>query len=260
MKKLLNEILVPFGKPGNRATGFILVIWVVVILLLFEWLHNPIVPAPSKIAWAFLDLIQSGDFVDNFIQSLLLTLQAMGYSIFITMVLVYLSRIPLFGVFADFISKCRYLTLTGLVFLFTVLTDNVGQLKMSLLIFGIVPFFVTSFLSVLDRKEIQQQINKSYVNRRTRWETLYEVIIVGKLDELFDIMRQNFAVAWMMITTVEGYDMSGGGIGTLMIKSNKQMQLAPVFATLLMVLLTGIFFDFSLRKARYYLFQYIRKR
>ena len=43
------------------------------------------------------------------------------------------------------------------------------------------------------------------------------------MDALFEVMRQNFAISWMMITMVEGYAMSEGGIGTMMIKSNKYL-------------------------------------
>jgi NitT/TauT family transport system permease protein len=128
---------------------------------------------------------------------------------------------------------------------------------MSLLIFGIVPYFVTSFLSVVNNIP-QQEIDKSYVNRRTSFETLYEVVIKGKLDLLFEVMRQNFAISWMMITTVEAYDMSGGGIGVMLLKSNKHLDLGPVFAMLFIVLMTGMLFDYGLGKLRYILFEYLQ--
>ena len=62
------------------------------------------------------------------------------------------------------------------------------------------------------------------------WQTLYEVIIVGKADQVFEILRQNFAIAWLMITLVEGLNMSEGGIGTLLIKYNKYNDLTNVLA------------------------------
>jgi len=34
------------------------------------------------------------------------------------------------------------------------------------------------------------------------WQTLYEVIIVGKADQVFEILRQNFAIAWMMMMSI----------------------------------------------------------
>lgn len=247
----------PFGKIEQKVFSMMTIIQVVILLLLLQLLHSPIIPAPSQVARALMEMLSSSDFYENFFDSLVFTIEAMGVSIIITMIIVYLSTIPFFKPLASFISKCRYLTLTGLVFLFTILSNNVGQLKMSLLIFGIVPYFVTSFLSVVENIP-QQEIDKSYVNRRTSFETLYEVVIKGKLDLLFEVMRQNFAISWMMITTVESYDMAGGGIGVMLLKSNKHLDLGPVFAMLFIVLMTGMLFDYGLGKLRFILFEYLQ--
>ena len=196
--KNLKDLFQPFGKVSRGTLIFVNIAWVVVLLVLFQILHSPIVPAPSKIFSSFFDLMQSAEFWENFLTSLFVTIKAMGYSIVITMVLVYLSTIPFFKLFAQFASKCRYLTLTGLVVLFTFFTSDLGQLKISLLLFGIVPYFVTSFLAVIESIP-QQQIDKAVVNRKTPWGVLYEIVIVGRLDQLFEVMRQNFAISWMMI-------------------------------------------------------------
>jgi NitT/TauT family transport system permease protein len=254
--KILKSLFQPFGKVPRGVLVIVNIAWVLLLLALFQILHSPIVPAPSKIATSFYQLVQSEDFWANFLSSFFVTIKAMGYSIAITMVLVYLSTIPILKLFAQFASKCRYLTLTGLVVLFTFFAKDLGQLKISLLLFGIVPYFVTSFLSVIESIP-QQQIDKAMVNRKTPWGILYEIVIVGRLDQLFEVMRQNFAISWMMITMVEAYDMSGGGIGTMLIKSNRHLDLAPIFAMLFAVLLIGVLFDWGLRKIRYTLFDYL---
>lgn len=244
---------------NDKTSSIITIFWVVIVLLLLEAFHSPIIPAPSQIFLSLVDMVQTSSFWDDFMRSLIVTVQAMFYSILITMVLVYASCIPAFKVFAHFASKCRYLTLTGLVTLFTFFTSDLGQLKMSLLIFGIVPYFVTTFLSIVEDIP-QQQIDKAYVNRKTSWEALYEVVIVGRMDQLFEVMRENFAISWMMITMVEAYDMSGGGIGTMMIKSNRHLDLATIFAMLTAILCIGMLFDFGLSKLRLLLFDYLKKK
>lgn len=254
--KNIRDIFSPFGKVNTRTRYLIILVQVLSVLLVFQVFHSPIVPAPSAILTALLGLLQSAELYDNLLNSIGITIQAMIYSIAITMAVVYLSTMPFFNPIARIISKFRYLTLTGLVYLFTIFTSNMGELKLSLLIFGIVPFFVTSFLSVVVSIP-QQQIDKAFVNRKTAWETLYEVVVVGRLDVLLEVMRQNFAISWMMITTVEAYDMSGGGIGTMLLKSNKHLDLAPVFAILIIVLSLGLFFDWALAKIRVTLFKYL---
>jgi NitT/TauT family transport system permease protein len=179
----------------------------------------------------------------------------MGISIIISLIICYLSLIPFFQPTAKFIIKCRYLTLTGLIFLFTLLTENGHSLKLSLLIFGIVPFFVTSLLSIIDSINVQEyELCKTL--RMNSWQTLQEVIIIGRLDQVIEVVRQNFAIAWMMITMVEGLSMSEGGLGTLLIKSNKFIDLGTVFAILIIIFLIGVCFDFLLAKMRIWLFPY----
>jgi sulfonate transport system permease protein len=86
------------------------------------------------------------------------------------------------------------------------------------------------------------------------WQTLYEVIIVGKADQVFEILRQNFAISWLMITMVEGLSMSEGGIGSLLIKYNKYNDLTNVIALQLVIFLIGLCFDFLLGSMRHWLF------
>jgi NitT/TauT family transport system permease protein len=142
-----------------------------------------------------------------------------------------------------------------LIFVFTLLTKDGSQLKLSLLVFGIVPFFVTSFLSVIvniNQQEYQLCKTLGYNNS----QTLYEVIIVGKADQVFEILRQNFAISWLMITMVEGLSMSEGGIGTLLIKYNKYNDLTNVLALQLVIFIIGLCFDYLLGTMRHWLFPY----
>lgn len=252
----MNQLFSPFGAISKKGNAILSVLWVVIMLLLFELARSPIVPSPIRVGKSLVLLLQSRDLYENFFNSLVMTVKAMAFSIIITMAVCYLSVIPVFKPISQFISKCRYLTITGLVFLFTMIVSNVGELKTSLLLFGITPFFVTSFLSVINAIP-QQEIDKAYVNRLNKWQTLYEIIIIGRLDVLLDVMRQNFAISWMMITAVEGFAMSEGGIGSMMIKSNKYLDLGPVFALLIIVLLTGMLFDYTLSSLRKMLFPYL---
>lgn len=230
-----------------------IVLQVIITFTAWQITSDGLIPKPVNVATAFGQLLATKLFWDNMLVSLSLTLQAMLYSIIITLAFAYLSVIPFFKTIAQFIVKCRYLTLTGLIFIFTLLTKDGSELKLSLLVFGIVPFFTTSFLSVIvniDKQEYELCKTLGYNN----WQTLYEVVIVGKADQVFEILRQNFAIAWMMITMVEGLSMSEGGIGTLLIKFNKYNDITNVVALQLVIFLIGLFFDYLLGITRHWLF------
>jgi len=253
MKKIFN----PFGRISRQTLAIMITLQVVITLLLWHTASNGLIPTPGKVAMALLELLSTRLLLDNLLVSLLLTVKAMVYSILITLALAWLSVIPFFKSIAQFIVKCRYLTLTGLIFIFTLLTKDGNQLKLSLLVFGIVPFFVTSFLAVIlriDKQEYELCKTLGY----SSWQTLYEVIIVGKADQVFEILRQNFAISWLMITMVEGLNMSEGGIGALLIKYNKYNDLTHVLALQLVIFLIGLFFDYILGTIRQWLFPYTK--
>ena len=243
----------PFANISKQT--FIIMIGLQVFIVITAWQFSSVglIPKPGHVATAFGQLLTSRLLIDNMLVSLALTLKAMLYSIIITLFFAYASVMPFFKSMAQFIVKCRYLTLTGLIFIFTLLTKDGSDLKLSLLVFGIVPFFTTSFLSVIlniNKQEYELCRTLGYNN----WQTLYEVIIVGKADQVFEILRQNFAIAWMMITMVEGLNMSEGGIGSLLIKYNKYNDLTHVIALQLVIFLIGICFDYLLGTTRHWLF------
>jgi ABC-type nitrate/sulfonate/bicarbonate transport system permease component len=251
------RIFEPLHLISKKVAITLIIIESFLALLIWELNGGGLIPSPSKIAVAIVNLLSSSYFYDNLFSSLSLTMEGMGISILIALFVTYMSLIPAFNPIAKFIIKCRYLTLTGLIFLFTLLTQNGHDLKISLLLFGIVPFFVTSLLSIIDSINAQEyELCKTL--RMNSWHTMYEVVIRGRLDQVLEVMRQNFAIAWMMITMVEGLNMSEGGLGTMLIKSNKYIDLGTVFAILVMIFIIGIFFDFILGQIRYWLFPYTK--
>jgi ABC-type nitrate/sulfonate/bicarbonate transport system permease component len=254
----IKKLFTPFTFLSNSSYTILVIIHCVIAIALWQlFATGGLIPTPGRIVESVIKIISSSSFYDDLFSSLSLTLRGMGLSILISLVICYLSLISFFQPIAKFIVKCRYLTLTGLIFLFTLLTSNGHDLKLGLLIFGIVPFFVTSLLSIFDSINVQEyELCKTL--RMNNWQTLLEVIIVGRLDQVIEVMRQNFAIAWMMITMVEGLSMSEGGLGTMLIKSNKFIDLGTVFAVLIIIFILGVCFDFLLAKMRLWFFPYAK--
>jgi ABC-type nitrate/sulfonate/bicarbonate transport system permease component len=257
MIKTLKKTIEPLHVLSNQAVLILIASQAVIALLAWQMAGGGLIPTPTKVLASTIAILGTANFYDNFFSSIALSFKGMGISLVVAIVVSYMSLVPLFSPISKFIIKCRYLTLTGLIFLFTLLTQDGSQLKISLLIFGIVPFFVTSLMSIIDTINVQEyELCKTL--RMNNWQTLWEVVIIGRLDQVIEVMRQNFAISWMMITMVEGLSMSEGGLGTMLIKSNKYIDLGTVFAILLIIFLTGIFFDFILGQIRYWLFPYTK--
>src|SRR5882757_813686 len=247
----------PFEKISRTTVLTLVLLQVIVLLSVWQSFPAGLIPSPLRIGEALGGLFTSSLLWDNVLVSLVLTLKALFFSVVITLVFSYLSVVPFFKPMAQFIVKCRYLTLTGLIFVFTLLTRDGSQLKLSLLVFGIVPFFTTSFMSVILQTNTQE-FELCQTLGYGRWQSLYEVIVVGKADHVFEIVRQNFAIAWMMITMVEGLSMSEGGVGTLLIKYNKYNDLVHVIALQVVIFGLGLLFDHLLGRLRHWLFPYTK--
>ena len=256
-KNELKNMFTPLGRISKTSIYILLVGELVVALVAWQLSGGGLLPTPVKVLESISKILSLTYFYENFFSTLGLVLQAMGLSIVLAMAVSYLYLIPVFKPVAKFVMKCRYLTLTGLIFLFTLMTSNGHNLKLSLLIFGIVPFFVTSLVSVLDSIDTAEfDLCKSL--RMNNWQAWWEVIILGQLDQVFEVMRQNFAISWIMITMVEGLNMSEGGLGAMLIKSNKYIDLNTVFGILVIIFLIGVCSDYLLALLRKWFFPYTR--
>jgi NitT/TauT family transport system permease protein len=128
-------------------------------------------------------------------------------------------------------------------------------LKVSLLVFGVAVFFVTSMIDVVAQVP-KEKFDLARTLRMGEWRVVWEVIILGRADAAFDAMRQNAAMGWMMLTMVEGISRSEGGIGALLLNQNKHFRLEAVFAIQIAILLIGLFQDYALGLAKKFLFPY----
>lgn len=255
--KTLSQAFQPFGKTSPKVFTIILLVECLVALSVWQALGGGLIPTPSAIFSRFITLLMTADFYDNVIASVWLALKGTSISIAIALIISWLSCIPAFKPSSELIMKFRYLTLSGLIFAFAIMLKEAASIKMAVLLFGIVPFLTTSMLSVVASIP-KEEIDLCTTLRMSPWRTLLEVVILGRRDAALDVVRQNFAIAFTMITTVEGISMAAGGLGTMLIRSNKNLDMATIFSVLLSALLFGVLADYLLRVARNFFFPYVK--
>jgi ABC-type nitrate/sulfonate/bicarbonate transport system permease component len=255
--KIKIPLLTPFSYVPQKVMLVAAIVEIAMALLAWQMTGGGLIPGPSRVLKAMGELLRMSDFSTNLMASLVLTFKGMVFSIVPALIICYMGTIPIFRPIVKFISQCRYLTLTGLIFLFTLLTKDGSSLKISLLLFGIIPFFVTSFASIMAGIKTEEY-DLCTTLRFNKWETLFRVVIRGRIDQAFEVMRQNFAISWLMITMVEGLSMSEGGLGVALIRANKILDLPKVFAVMIIIFVMGLAFDFILNFLRQWLFPYCR--
>jgi NitT/TauT family transport system permease protein len=80
----------------------------------------------------------------------------------------------------------------------------------------------------------------------SEWEVVWDVVVLGTMDQAIEVLRQNAAIGWMMLTMVEGISRSEGGVGAMLLNQNKHFHLAEVFAIQILILLVGLLLDYAI--------------
>jgi NitT/TauT family transport system permease protein len=255
---VFDEVLGAFSPNrviSKSALRFIIVFQIAVLLLVWSTSSYVFLPKPLGVWRAFVDLWNHEGLGQELIVSFLLNVQAMVWATVISLGLAYLTVVPAFQPIAHAVSKGRFLGMVGLTFFFTIIFASGHRLKVSLLVFGVSVFFVTSMIDVVAQVP-KEKFDLARTLRMGEWRVVWEVIILGRADAAFDAMRQNAAMGWMMLTMVEGISRSEGGIGALLLNQNKHFRLEAVFAIQIAILLIGLFQDYALGLAKKFLFPY----
>jgi NitT/TauT family transport system permease protein len=205
------------------------------------WLLSPFpfLPQPGEVLSSLLDLWQTENLGQNLLTSFTLNLEAIALASLLSLFLAYLSTFALFSPLVAAWGKLRFLSMYGLVFFFTMLTSSGHALKLSMLVFGVSVFFTISMADVISAIP-QEKFDLARTLRMGDWEVLWEVVVLGTAAEGFVVLRQNAAMALILLGFVESIERSEGGIGALLATSDKYFHMAAIMAIQLLVLIYGL--------------------
>lgn len=255
MKNTLQPIFTPFAHVPFWHKVSVAIFWL--ICLFIAWGNaSVLLPTPQVVASELISFFSDSEFYLDLLSSVLLTMKAMLLSIVIASILTYLSTIGFVRPLVQTLIKIRYMSLMGFFFVFMLMFKDGSSVKLVFLMYGIIPFFSLSLISIINRiqsKEYDLWTTLKY----SKWEQVYEIIIYGKLDYLLETIRANFAMGWLMITMVESFSMAEGGLGVLLFKYNKYNQLDKIFALQIIIFALGATFDYLLQKLRYACFPHV---
>jgi NitT/TauT family transport system permease protein len=207
-----------------------------------------VLPRPNEVIAALGTLWMRG-LGRELITSLMLNTQAIAWTVLVSLALSYLTVMPFFRPIAAAVSKGRFLGLIGLTLIFTITLGGGHTLKLALLVFGMTVFFVTSMAAVILNLP-KERFDHARSLGMSEWRVVWEVVILGTADEAFEVLRQNAAIGWMMLTMVEGISRAEGGIGAMLLNQNKHFHIAEVFAIQIVILTVGIAQDYAIGALR----------
>ena len=253
----MKQLFTPFEKLTKNTRLFIVLFWV--IFLLTFWFvssggERHLFPSPLQVWTGFVELFNEG-LVVHIGSSLLLCFKAILIAIAISLLLTYFSTVPVVKPITSAISKLRYLPLTGITFYLAILINDARTMQVWVLVVFMSTYLTTSLLSMINAIP-EEEFDHARSLKCNRWEVLWEVVVKGRVDHVIEVIRQNLAIVWMMLVTVESILVAAGGLGFLIKNSDKFMNHGRIIALQIVILGVGLFIDFSLDYLRKTFFRY----
>lgn len=247
----MNQFLAAYtpNRVVSRTTlNIIIGVHVGVFILIWTFSSFPFLPSIGETWAAFIEQWQQG-LGGELITSFLANIEAIGIATILSLCFAYLTVLAGVRPVVLFLSKLRFLSMVGLSFMFTVLTHSGHQLKLSMLVFSVSVFFITGMADVIAGIP-KEQYDLARTLRMGPWRVVWEVVVLGQFDKAFDILRQNAAIGWMMLTMIESMVRSEGGIGAMLTTANKHFYLNAVVAIQITILLMGLAQDWLIGAGR----------
>lgn len=241
---MLRAMFTPNKAGSTKMMAMIAITQIFAFFVIWIVMAPKIIPRPMEVLQAFGPLWRQG-IAGHLWVSLTTNLIALFFTMVISLFFAYSTAIPFMRPPAAAISKMRFLGLTGLTLIFTLLIGGGLGLKVAITVFGMTVFTVTNLVAMI--KIIPpEKYDHARTLRYSETRIVWEVVVRGKLDEVIEIMRQNAAIGWMMLAMVEGMVRSEGGIGSVLLTQNKYFNLSAVFAIQVMIFFAGIGTDWVL--------------
>jgi NitT/TauT family transport system permease protein len=253
----MKKIFKPFEELSSTNKSSITLGWLILIISFWVFCslgETHMFPTPKQVLAGFSDLWSAGLAV-HIVSSIWLCTKAVLISIFISLVFCYLSPVPALKPIATFLSKLRYLPLTGIAFYITIVINGAREIQVGVLVVFMTTFLITSILSMIEDIP-EEEFSHARTLGCSRWEILWEVVIKGRFDYIFELVRQNLAIVWMMLVTVESILAAGGGIGFLIKNNDKLGDSGKVIALQIIIVTLGLVLDFVLTRLRKLIFRY----
>lgn len=247
----------PFEKISKNSRLIIIAVWVIIVgafWFVSSMGDRHLFPSPEQVLTGFKELYNEG-LVVHIGSSLLLCFKAIIIAVIISLIFTYLSTVPVITPLAKALSQLRYLPLTGITFYLAILISDARAMQVWVLVVFMSTYLTTSLLSMVSAIA-QEEFDHARSLRCNRWEVLWEVVIKGRVDHVIEIIRQNLAIVWMMLVTVESILVAAGGLGFLIKNSDKFMNHGRIIALQIVILFVGLSIDFVLSFLRKAFFRY----
>jgi len=248
-------MIYPNQKITSSTTKWLIVAQLFLFLSYWVLFGFNLISSPIGLLEGIVYLYKNNNLVFHFLVSLAFILKCLFIATLISIFISYLSLIPLFKPIIKTIIKFRFLGILGLSFYILILVDGVDTQKLVLMVFAISTFLITAIEAEITSPK-QEELDYAKTLGFNVWKTSLEINLLSRTDKIWEIMKQTFAIAWVMLPAIEFLAKSSGGIGVLLTEADKYKRMDWLWSIQFIILLTGIFVDWLFKVTGKFIFTY----
>ena len=241
------KLFTPFEEVDKRVLST--VAFLQIMLLLYAWAawvpEKSFFPSLGAVLTGWVEMWQKGLFF-HITQTLRLCGTATLISIVFSCVVAYSSKIPFFNFIANLATKFRYNPIQGFTLFLTTMTGGGRSLQITILVIFMSFYFITALITIINDIP-PEDYDRRKAQGMSRWKILWKVVILDRLDYLLEVVRQNLSITFMMIVSVEAMNKECGGLGAMLVDTNRGLNFPNIFALQLTILAIGILLDTILK-------------
>ncbi len=118
MKQKLKYLFTPNAQVSSSSFRKIMFVEILVILLIWHFNQSNHLPGPLAVISAIGDLFLKNNFLNNLLTSFFLSISALVFSVFLSLIVSYCAVMPIGKPFAVLLTKFRFSAFSGFVFIF----------------------------------------------------------------------------------------------------------------------------------------------
>lgn len=233
-------------------------LWEIAVSL--AWVDAMFMPSPYVVLVTLHSLLTSGDYLLDVGISVYRIVVSFAAACLVAVVLGILMgsfrRIEAF--LNPLVSAWRYLPAPSFIPLLLMWFGTGDEQKIALLFIGVLWFLITLIMDHVKSVRIEL-IETSMTLGGNRWQILRTVIVPAAMPDIVVAMRQMLAVSWTYLVIAE-IVAATTGIGAVMMRAKRFLHVDKIMASIVVIGLLGLLFDYLFRVAHRWLFPYLDER
>jgi ABC-type nitrate/sulfonate/bicarbonate transport system permease component len=244
---MFKKLFTPFSVVDKKVISTIGIFQFLLLILAWVFLvpEKTLFPKLSEVVTGWKTLWDNGFFFE-ILASLKLCAIATLISVVFSSIIAYSTTIPFFKPIGNFFTKLRYNPIQGFTLFLTTLSGGGRNLQIILLVIFMSFYFIDSLIVMINAIP-EEDIIRRKTQKMSNWQVLWKVVILDRLDYLFEIVRQNLSITFMMLVSVEAMNKAAGGMGAVLNDTNRALNFPKIFAIQITILLIGIGIDTLLK-------------